>query len=91
MVDESVDCAVQFFSMPTSSLRALLENAFDYAGLFPPAGLALEPALRSQADYVRSSDFWMLGAFILPIGKFAAARNHLAEFGPEHPLKISAL
>jgi hypothetical protein len=33
----------------------------------------------------------MLGAFVLPIGKFAAARNHLAEFDPEHPLRISAL
>ena len=91
VVDESMDCAVQFFPMPAASLRALLENAIDYAGLFPPAGLALEPALRNHAEYVRSPDRWMLGAFILPIGKFAAARNHLAGFEPEHPLKISAL
>ena len=77
--------------MPAASLRALLENAIDYAGLFPPAGLALDPALRNQAGYVRSPDRWMLGAFVLPIGKFAAARNHLAEFEPEHPLRISAL
>ena len=33
----------------------------------------------------------MLSAFVLPIGKFAAGRNHLAEFEPEHPLRISAL
>src|SRR6476659_3348137 len=77
-------------SMPAASLRALLENAIDYAGLFPPAGLALDPALRNQAGYVRSPDRWMLGAFVLPIGKFAAAQNHLAEFEPEHPLRISA-
>ena len=68
--------------MPAASLRALLENAIDYAGLFPPAGLALDPALQNQAGYVRSPDRWMLGAFVLPIGKFAAARNHLAEFEP---------
>ena len=77
--------------MPAASLRALLENAIDYAGLFPPAGLALEPALRNQADYVRSPDRWMLGSFILPIGKFAAARNHLAEFEPEYPLRFLLL
>jgi hypothetical protein len=91
MVDESVDCAVQFSPMPAASLRALLENAIDYAGLFPPAGLALEPALRNHAGYVRSPERWMLGAFVLPIGKFAAARNQLVGFEPEHPLKISAL
>jgi hypothetical protein len=91
MVDEGVDCAVQFSPMPAASLRALLENAIDYAGLFPPAELALEPALRNQAGYVHSRDRWMLGAFILPIAKFAAARDHLSEFDREHPLKISAL
>ena len=91
MVDEGVDCTVQFSPMPAASLRALLENAIDYAGLFPPAELALERALRNQAGYVRSPDRWMLGAFILPIGKFAKARDHLAEFAREHPLIISAL
>lgn len=77
--------------MPADSLRALLAHSIDYAGLFPPADLALKPALRSQADYVRSPDHWMLGAFILPIGQFAEARAHLASFDREHPLQISAL
>ncbi|MGH8095444.1 MAG: hypothetical protein ACREIF_18580 [Chthoniobacterales bacterium] len=77
--------------MPAASLRALLANAIDYAGLFPPADLALEPALQNQADYVRSPERWMLGAFILPIGKFAEARALLAPFDAEHPLQISVL
>ena len=77
--------------MPSASLRALLAHAIDYAGLFPPADLALEPALRNQAGYVRSPDHWMLGAFILPIGQFAAARAQTAQFDREHPLAISAL
>lgn len=77
--------------MPTASLRALLAHAIDYAGLFPPADLALEPALHNQAGYVRSPDRWMLGAFILPVGKFAAARAQLKQFEREHPLQISAL
>jgi hypothetical protein len=77
--------------MPAASLRALLAHAIDYAGLFPPAELALEPALQNQAAYVRSPERWMLGAFILPIGKFADARAQLAHFSSDRPLQISAL
>ncbi len=77
--------------MPAAALRALLERAIDYAGLFPPADLALEPALQNQAGYVRSPDRWMLGAFILPVGKFAAAEELLAQFSSENPLRLSVL
>ncbi|MEO6872329.1 MAG: hypothetical protein ABI233_08950 [Chthoniobacterales bacterium] len=77
--------------MPAAALRALLTQAIDYAGLFPPASLALEPALENQAEYVRSDEHWMLGAFILPLGKFAAASAQLARFDAQHPWQISAL
>ena len=42
--------------MATASLRALLTQAIDYAGLFPPAELALEPALKNHAAFVLSPD-----------------------------------
>ncbi|MEO8440303.1 MAG: hypothetical protein ABI540_08790 [Spartobacteria bacterium] len=90
-VDVSVDCNVQFSPMPAASLRALLEHAIDYAGLFPPADLALEPALQNQASYVRSTDRWMLGAFILPVARFSEARAILAQFDRVNPLQVSAL
>jgi len=77
--------------MPAASLHALLQHSIDYAGLFPPAELALEPALENQSAYVRSADSWMLGTFVLPIGKFAAAASHFALFDSEHRLRISAL
>jgi hypothetical protein len=77
--------------MPSASLRALLEHSIDYAGLFPPATLALGPALRNHAAYVRDPDAWMLGAFILPIGQFVAAGESLPQFDPENPLRVSAL
>ena len=47
--------------------------------------------MQNQAAYVRSPDAWMLGAFILPIGQFAAARAQLAQFEIDYPLQISAL
>ncbi len=72
-------------------VRALLERSIDYAGLFPPASLALEPALRNQAGYVCTPDSWMLGAFILPAAQFDAASESLSQFNREHPLRVSAL
>ena len=91
MVDERGDRDVEFTPMPAASLYALLNHSIDYAGLFPPAELALEPALQNQSTYVRSPERWMLGAFILPIAKFAEARTQLAHFHPDYPLRISAL
>jgi hypothetical protein len=75
----------------TDSLRALLSQAIDYAGLFPPASLALEPALRNYAAYIQTPDAWMLGAFILPLAEFGAAARGLSQFDGNHPLRISAL
>jgi hypothetical protein len=77
--------------MPAASLQSLLENSIDYAGMFPPCSLALEPALQNQAEYVRSPDAWMLGAFVLSIEQFDAAKQLLSLFDPQHPLCVAAL
>ena len=77
--------------MGPASLRALLAHSIDYAGLFPPANLALEPALRNHSQYLRIPDSWMLGAFVLPIAEFDTAARHLSDFDGEYPLRISAL
>ena len=77
--------------MPAASLRALLEHAIDYAGMFPPCSLDLKPSLNNQAQYVRSADAWMLNAFVLPVGQFDAAKRILSDFDPLHPLRVSAL
>jgi hypothetical protein len=75
----------------SASLRAFLDQAIDYAGMFPPCGLALEPALRNQASYVRSPEAWMLNGFVLPLEQFDAARQLLSEFDPHRPLRVAAL
>lgn len=75
----------------TDSLRALLAHAIDYAGLFPPAKLALEPALRNYAQYLGDPDVWMLGPFILPVAEFDAAVRNISQFDQARPLRISAL
>ena len=77
--------------MAAASLRALLTRAIDYAGMFPPCSLELEPALKNQADYVRATDAWMLSTFVLSVAKFAGAASLLSGFDKHHPLRVSAL
>jgi hypothetical protein len=49
-----------------ASLRALLTGLIDYAGLFPPAALPLEDAVRNYDTYRRGPHAWMLGRFVVP-------------------------
>jgi hypothetical protein len=55
------------------SLRALLANLIDYAGLFPPAGLGMSEAVANYASYLAGEYAWILGPFVLPA-------NRLEEF-----------
>lgn len=50
-------------------LRSLLSGLIDYAGLFPPAKLAMQPAIDSFARDVRSEHAWMLGRFICTVSR----------------------
>src|SRR5436190_17389433 len=51
------------------SLRVLLEGVIDYAGLFPPAKLPLDQALRNYARYRHEPEGWMLGRFVCPASR----------------------
>src|SRR6266513_2759913 len=75
----------------SASLRALLHQHIAYAVMFPHCALALEPALRNQVSYVRSSEAWMLNGFVLPVEQFDAARQLLSDFDSHHPLHVAAL
>ncbi len=77
--------------MPTASLQALLAKSIDYAGMFPPCSLALEPAFQNHAKYVWSPEAWMLNTFILPVEQFDSTKQLLSQFDPLHPLRVAAL
>lgn len=75
-----------------ASLRALLAGIVDYAGLFPPAKLELDVAIRNYARYQGEDDAWMLGRFICPAGTL----SELLPYGPElftaeKPLRLAVL
>jgi hypothetical protein len=74
------------------SLRALLTGIIDYAGLFPPAKLPLDQAIRNYARYLQEPESWMLGRFICPIARLPELAPHLDElFRSGLPVRISAL
>lgn len=49
------------------SVRALLFEIIDYAGLFPPAALSMTEAVGNYATYKNSNYNWMLGRFVVPL------------------------
>lgn len=75
----------------TASLRALLTNVIDYAGLFPPASLDLETSYRNFRAYLESPDRWMLGRFICPIDKLAALTDLILANPPTQPVEYCVL
>jgi hypothetical protein len=56
------------------SLRALLANLIDYAGLYPPADLALPAVLANYETYLAAPESWMLNRLVLPAAKLPEAR-----------------
>jgi hypothetical protein len=75
------------------ALSALLDGLIDYAGLYPPASLAMEEAVRNYAAYRSGPRAAWLGRFVLPAARldaFLAARSGLST-GDAGPWRLSAL
>ena len=53
----------------TAGLRALLTGVLDYAGLFPPAKLPLDEAIRDYARYRSGPHAWVLTRFVVPASR----------------------
>lgn len=48
------------------SVRNLLKEIVDYAGLFPPSAVSMSEAVINYASYRNSNYNWMLGRFVVP-------------------------
>jgi hypothetical protein len=55
--------------MPSRAAKALLTGLVDYAGLFPPAKLAMPAAAEEFARCRMSEQEWMLGRFVCPASR----------------------
>src|SRR6516165_5931616 len=75
-----------------ASVRALLSGIIDYAGMFPPAKLPLDEAIRNYARYRTEPESWMLGRFVCPAARLEELEPYLSElFGIGPFLTVSAL
>jgi len=72
---------------PPASLRLLLRGVVDYAGLFPPAGLAMADAVAEYARHRDEPGAWMLGRFVLPAARLEEFESVAA---PRLPREIAA-
>lgn len=65
----------------SEAMRQVLEGAVDYAGLFPPAALPMDEAVRNYAAYRCGERRAMLARFVLPavrLSEFASALSSTA-------------
>ncbi len=65
---------------PKESLRALLAEIIDYAGLFPPAQLSMPEAVINYATYKNSNYKWMLGRFVCPVARLEEFNESARDF-----------
>jgi hypothetical protein len=71
-------------AMTARSLITLLDGLIDYAGLFPPAALSMQDAVRNYARYREGEYAWALGKFVVP-------RERAREVPDEFPLSVLGL
>lgn len=73
--------------MPNSNLkesvRALLAEIVDYAGLFPPAQLSMSEAVVDYTTYKYSNYNWMLGRFVVPAARLDEFLETARDFLPK--------
>ncbi|MDG2201404.1 MAG: hypothetical protein P8K80_09520 [Phycisphaerales bacterium] len=82
-------------TIPNASLSILLDGIIDYAGLYPPASLDMQPMVDTWARGLKSELSWMLGRIIVPVTRLdeftAASRDLFPTDVDEDPWVISAL
>jgi hypothetical protein len=83
--------AVSRTAVADGTIRVLLAEIVDYAGLFPPAGLDLPSAVRAYDRYRTGEHAWMLGAFVVPASRLSELARAVERLGASSPWPISVL
>ncbi len=69
---------------PKESVKALLSETVDYAGLFPPSALSMAEAVANYAAYKNDKYNWMLGRFVVPVKRLPEFLKHGRDFFPNN-------
>jgi hypothetical protein len=72
----------------TPALDAGLAQLIDYAGLFPPAQLAMTPAVEEYGRAIAGAYRWMLGRFVVPAARLPELRSASTS---RAPLELSVI
>lgn len=79
-------------SSPTSSgVRTLLAQLIDDAGLFPPAALAMGPAVERYLANRAGGYSWLMGRFIVPASRLDELVTLLRRANPREPVRLSVI
>ena len=65
-----------------ASLHILLDGLIDYAGLFPPAALTMEPTVRNYDAYRRGEHAWLLARLVMPVARLGEFEAELGQLPP---------
>ena len=63
----------------------LLRDLIDYAGLFPPASLAMAPSVANYDAYLLSGWNWVLGRLIIPVARLGEFEKAFAGLPTREP------
>lgn len=76
--------------MLPKSLRELLTRVIDYAGIYPPAQLPFDEALRNYVAYQSEPFGWLVGQYVCPIKKLGdlKSRSDLYSDWEDFPLAL---
>jgi hypothetical protein len=75
-----------------NSLKILLTEIIDYAGLFPPSELPMSVAVKNFSQYIKGENSWMLGRFVVPVARLDEFSGEAATlFTKKYPWRISLL
>jgi len=78
----------------TTKDEICLEGILDYAGLYPPANLDMQPVVDNWASYLQSEDSWMLARLIIPanrLDEFVRCAKDLLPSADEEMWQLSVL
>lgn len=82
-------------TLPVPALSMLLDGIIDYAGLYPPASLDMEPMVSSWVDGLASEHDWMLGRVIVPASRLdefeSVSKDRMPCGEDEEPWVLSSL
>lgn len=77
------------------SVRSLLSEIVDYAGLFPPSAVSMSEAVINYASYRNSNYNWMLGRFVVPEARLdefmESANDFISRDGGGNAWRLSVL